>query len=94
VPPKRPSRARFPTEAGYRAAARAWRAGRAENRLEVNHRVPALGAHRSLSCLHHLGNLETLCVACHKVTTAQSRSGTGGLEGEATKRRAVRMVER
>jgi hypothetical protein len=95
VPPKRPSRARFPTEAAYKAAARTWRAGRAENRLEVNHRVQALGTHRSLTCLHHLENLETLCVACHRAeTAAQSHSGRGGLEGKATKRRTVRMVER
>jgi hypothetical protein len=93
-PPKRPSRARFAGEAAYTAAMRTWRRGRAANRLEVNHRIPALGSHRALSCLHHLDNLETLCVACHKETTARSRSGTGGLEGRATKPRAVRMVER
>jgi hypothetical protein len=49
---------------------RTWRAGKPANRLEVNHRQPALGAHRTLSCVHHLENLETLCVACHRETTA------------------------
>ena len=71
--PKRPSRARFPSETAYKAATRAWRAGKPLNRLEVNHREPALGAHGMLSCLHHLDNLETLCVACHKATTAATR---------------------
>jgi hypothetical protein len=73
VPPKRPSKARFPTAAELRAAMRVWRAGRPTHRLEVNHRSPALGAHRSLSCVHHLENLETLCVACHAVETAAGR---------------------
>jgi hypothetical protein len=52
---------------------RMWRSGRAENRLEVNHLQPALGAHGTLSCVHHLENLETLCVACHKDTTSAMR---------------------
>jgi len=70
VPPKRPTKARFGRESDFRAAMRAWRAGRATARLEVNHRSPARGAHRSLSCLHHLENLETLCVSCHRIETA------------------------
>ena len=57
---------------------RAWRAGRPANRLEVNHRQPALGAHRTLSCVHHLENLETLCVACHRATTAARGRGAAG----------------
>jgi hypothetical protein len=73
MPPKRPARSRFAAETEYRAAMRTWRAGRVAGRLEVNHRVPALGAHRTLSCLHHLENLETLCVPCHRTTTAASR---------------------
>jgi hypothetical protein len=73
IAPKRPTRVRFPNETAYRAAARAWRAGRAENRLEVNHLSPALGAHGALSCVHHLENLETLCVACHKAFTSETR---------------------
>jgi hypothetical protein len=73
VPPKRPTRARFPVESAYRTAMRAWRAGRTENRVEVNHRRPALGAHGTLSCIHHLDNLETLCVLCHKAITAAAR---------------------
>jgi hypothetical protein len=52
---------------------RAWRRARPEQRLEVNHVQPALGAHRTLSCLHHLENLETLCVACHKAATSATR---------------------
>jgi hypothetical protein len=74
VPPKRPTRARFPLESAYRSAMRAWRAGRASNRVEVNHVRPALGAHTTLSCIHHLDNLETLCVACHKAHTSAVRS--------------------
>jgi hypothetical protein len=73
VPPKRPSRVRFPSEPAYKTAMRAWRRGKAENRVEVNHRVPALGAHGALSCIHHLDNLETLCVACHKTFTSATR---------------------
>jgi hypothetical protein len=69
---------------------RIWRAGRATNRLEVNHRSPALGAHGALSCIHHLENLETLCVACHKATTAAARVAMP----VATKRALVRMDER
>jgi hypothetical protein len=64
---------RFPSDAAYRAAMRAWRAGKPVNRLEVNHREPARGAHGTLSCVHHLENLETLCVACHRETTAAMR---------------------
>lgn len=52
---------------------RAWRSAKAVDRLEVNHREPALGAHGTLSCLHHLDNLETLCVACHRETTIATR---------------------
>ncbi len=74
---------------------RAWRAGKPVNRLEVNHRVPALGAHRALSCLHHLENLETLCVACHRETTAASRLASGGVRPGAPPNRAkVQRVSR
>lgn len=38
--------------------------------MEVNHIEAASGRHRSLSCVHHLENLETLCVTCHKAQTA------------------------
>jgi 5-methylcytosine-specific restriction endonuclease McrA len=68
--PKRPSAAAFPSRADYLAAFRAWREARRTGRLEVNHRVPCLGAHGTLSCSHHLENLETLCVACHRAHTA------------------------
>jgi 5-methylcytosine-specific restriction endonuclease McrA len=46
-----------------------WRALRKTKRVEVNHIVQAQGAHVRLSCLHHLTNLETLCVSCHKAQT-------------------------
>jgi predicted nucleic acid-binding Zn ribbon protein len=95
VPPKRPSRTRFPVETDYRAAMRVWRAGRAANRVEVNHRLPALGAHGTLSCIHHLDNLETLCVECHKsFTAAGRRASTPGSLVNATKRMPVRKVVR
>jgi hypothetical protein len=53
------------------------RAQRRKDRLEVNHRVPCLGAHGTLSCAHHLSNLETLCVSCHRMSTAAQRSRPG-----------------
>jgi hypothetical protein len=83
---------RFPSDATYRAAMRVWRAGRPANRLEVNHRLPAMGAHRTLSCVHHLENLETLCVACHRETTAAMRNGVP--RGAPPKRERVRKVSR
>ncbi|HTZ54429.1 MAG TPA: hypothetical protein VMB20_05150 [Candidatus Acidoferrum sp.] len=46
---------------------------RKTDRLEVNHIAQARGAHRVLSCLHHLANLETLCLDCHHATTAGQR---------------------
>ena len=45
--------------------------------LEVNHIVPCLGAHGTPSCAHHLANLETLCVACHRVHTAAHSAKLG-----------------
>jgi len=73
---------------------KAWRAGKPVNRLEVNHREPALGAHGTLSCIHHLENLETLCVACHRETTAamRPRRPTGVEPGNPPKRGRVRKV--
>jgi DNA-directed RNA polymerase subunit RPC12/RpoP len=47
---------------------------RKTDRLEVNHIRQALGAHRALSCLHHLENLETLCLDCHREQTAAQRT--------------------
>ena len=52
---------------------RAWRKEKRTARLEVNHIVPCRGQHRSLSCAHHLDNLETLCPACHKAHTTTLR---------------------
>jgi hypothetical protein len=49
---------------------RAWRRERKTLRLEVNHIVPCIGQHGVLSCAHHLANLETLCLACHREHTA------------------------
>jgi hypothetical protein len=97
VAPKRPSRVRFTNERAYKAAMREWRAGKPVNRLEVNHREPALGAHGTLSCVHHLENLETLCVACHRETTSAMRprrapSVVEALPGDPPKRDRVRKV--
>ena len=50
-----------------------WRAERKVGRLEVNHRSAAQGRHGQIDCIHHLDNLQTLCVACHAVHTAQLR---------------------
>jgi len=68
--PVRPTRKRHSSERAYRDAMRAWRAARKTGRVEVNHRVPCRGKHRTLGCEHHLENLETLCAACHKAETA------------------------
>jgi hypothetical protein len=91
--PKRPARVRYPSETAFRNAMRAWRKEKSAGRVEVNHREPALGAHGTLSCIHHLENLETLCVACHREVTAASRrerSVSGGvLPGDAPKRTEV-----
>jgi hypothetical protein len=54
-------------------ALRLWRAARAADRLEVNHKAACEGRHGSLSCSHHLDNLETLCVPCHALHTAALR---------------------
>lgn len=71
--PKRPGQASFATASAYRAAMRTWRAAKKTQRMEVNHRIPCRGKHSTLSCDHHLDNLETLCVACHKVLTLDDR---------------------
>jgi hypothetical protein len=52
---------------------RAWRAAKKTGRMEVNHRVPCRGKHTTLSCEHHLDNLETLCTACHLNRTLSDR---------------------
>jgi len=52
---------------------RAWREQKKVARLEVNHIEPAAGRHGQLSCVHHLDNLETLCLPCHKEHTAALR---------------------
>jgi hypothetical protein len=74
VAPKRPGKTAFKTAAGYRLAMRAWRLAKKTQRMEVNHRVPCRGKHGTVSCDHHLDNLETLCVACHRVLTLADRN--------------------
>jgi hypothetical protein len=71
--PKRPTRAAFGGETAYRAAMRAWRQAKRTGRMEVNHRIPCRGKHGTLSCDHHLDNLETLCTTCHRVRTQSDR---------------------
>lgn len=41
--------------------------------LEVDHIEAAKGAHSKHACVHHLDNLRTLCVPCHKARTAEQR---------------------
>ena len=67
VPPKRPAAKEFHARAFYLKAFRLWRAVRRTERLEVHHRVPCLGTHATPGCAHHLDNLETLCVTCHRM---------------------------
>jgi hypothetical protein len=74
--PKRPGKATFARVMAYRKAMRDWRAAKKTGRMEVNHRIPCRGKHGTLSCDHHLDNLETLCVACHKVHTSADRTST------------------
>lgn len=59
---------------------RAWRAAKKTQRMEVNHRVPCRGKHGTVSCDHHLDNLETLCVACHLVLTVADRKAAAAAE--------------
>jgi hypothetical protein len=68
--PKRPVATAHGTRRSYLAAMREWRAAKRTERLEVNHIVPCRGKHRALDCAHHLDNLETLCLTCHKAHTA------------------------
>lgn len=96
--PKRPVRTGFATLQAYRAAMRAWRGAKKTQRMEVNHRIPCRGKHGTVSCDHHLDNLETLCIACHRVLTladrtaaaaqfdARSESGPAMLCSSSTKR--------
>jgi len=70
---KRPNRTKAASLSTYRTAMRAWRNARKQSRMEVNHRVPCRGAHGSLSCAHHLDNLETLCPTCHREYTSAVR---------------------
>jgi 5-methylcytosine-specific restriction endonuclease McrA len=54
-------------------------------RLEVNHIEPIRGGPRTMSCLNHLDNLETLCHACHLIVTAQQfRPARAAMRAEAS----------
>lgn len=66
APAPRPGPAKFSRRRDYLAALRAWRASRPADRLEVHHRAPCRGGHDAPGCVHHLENLETLCVPCHR----------------------------
>lgn len=57
---------------------RTWRSAKKTARMEVNHRIPCRGKHGTLSCDHHLENLETLCIACHRLHTSADRAQTLG----------------
>lgn len=48
--------------------------GIATLKIEVNHINPIRGAGYSLSCHHHLDNLEALCHQCHVQVTKQQRA--------------------
>jgi 5-methylcytosine-specific restriction endonuclease McrA len=59
-------------EAAYERDHRAWAARWRD--LEVNHKVPIMGAHGRAGCHHHLSGLETLCRdPCHLAETARQR---------------------
>jgi 5-methylcytosine-specific restriction protein A len=81
--PKRPTVAAHRTRAAYLKAMRAWREQKKVGRLEVNHIEPAAGRHGQLSCVHHLNNLETLCLPCHKEHTAALRAQPAAEEAAA-----------
>jgi len=42
--------------------------------VEVHHIKPCLGAHGEPSCAHHVENLETLCVPCHRLLTPRVKN--------------------
>jgi DNA-directed RNA polymerase subunit RPC12/RpoP len=68
------------TRCGHKPVGRThpqYRKFRKDDRLEVNHIVQARGRHREVSCIHHLANLETLCLACHRAHTAANAKKTG-----------------
>jgi len=81
--PKRPTRTAFATLAKYRAAMSAWRFAKKTQRMEVNHRVPCRGKHGTVSCDHHLDNLETLCITCHRALTLADRGANSGHRNQA-----------
>lgn len=43
------------------------------NGVEVDHIEAARGLHGKHACVHHLDNLRSLCVPCHKARTAAQR---------------------
>jgi len=72
--PKRPTKRVFARALEYNAAMRTYRAAKKTQRMEVNHRIPCRGKHGTLSCDHHLDNLETLCPSCHAEHTRGLRA--------------------
>ena len=59
------------TEGNHNAERRGWQAH------EVDHVARAFGAHGTISCAHHLGNLRTLCRPCHLAKTRLDRARDG-----------------
>ncbi|MBI3566565.1 MAG: HNH endonuclease [Elusimicrobia bacterium] len=53
--------------------------------LEVNHKTPCRGLHAALACAHHLDNLETLCVPCHREHTAALPRVSRGREASSAR---------
>ena len=41
--------------------------------IEIDHIIRAMGTHAVKSCLHHLENLQALCIPCHRAKTKEQR---------------------
>jgi 5-methylcytosine-specific restriction endonuclease McrA len=46
--------------------------------LEVNHINPRRGGGYHTGCHHHLDNLETLCIGCHRLVSQKQKAGFAG----------------